>query len=161
MKTYFRLCLLLIAFAVVLSFTAVSALSQDKPADTMQLVIEKIRADKKLLVAENLQLTESEASSFWPLYDNYQRDLAKLLERVTHLIDDYAANYRTMSDVTARKLIDDYVSFQSDRTKILGYYLPMFRKVLPEKKVALYYQLENKIYSAVSYGLAEKIPLIR
>ena len=39
----------------------VPVIAQEKPADNMQLVLEKIRADKKLLVAENLQLTEAEA----------------------------------------------------------------------------------------------------
>jgi hypothetical protein len=49
--------------------------AQEKLADNMQIVLEKVRADKKLLVAENMQLTETEAKAFWPVYDQYQDEL--------------------------------------------------------------------------------------
>ncbi len=43
----------------------------------MQILREKIRADKKLLVAENMQLTEAEAKAFWPVYDQYLYETKK------------------------------------------------------------------------------------
>ena len=52
----------------------VPALSQDKPADNMQILLEKVKADKKLLVAANMELTESEAKGFWPVYEGYQKN---------------------------------------------------------------------------------------
>ena len=53
-------------------------MAQDKPADNMQILREKIKADKKLLVATNMQLTEAEAKNFWPIYEDYQKDLQKI-----------------------------------------------------------------------------------
>jgi hypothetical protein len=50
--------------------------AQEKPANNMQILAEKIKADKKLVVANNMGLTESEAKAFWPIYDAYQNDLA-------------------------------------------------------------------------------------
>ena len=44
--------------------------AQDKPADNMQILRDKVRADKKLLVATNMELTESETKDFWPIYDD-------------------------------------------------------------------------------------------
>ncbi len=161
MKTIIRLPLLAIAFAVALTFSVVPALSQDKPADTMQLVREKLRADKKLLIAENLQLMESEAKLFWPVYEDYQKKLGKLGDRLLKLIEDYAANYESMSDSVAKNLVDDYLATEKERLDLMQSYLPKFREVLPEKKVARYYQIENKINAAVNYELAERIPLIR
>ena len=43
--------------------------SVDKPADNMQILRDKIKADKKLVVAANMKLTESEAKGFWPVYE--------------------------------------------------------------------------------------------
>jgi hypothetical protein len=57
------------------SLFSLPALGQDKPADNMQILREKIKADKKLLVASNMELTESEAKNFWPIYEDYQKDL--------------------------------------------------------------------------------------
>ena len=136
-------------------------LAQDKPADNNQLVLEKVKADKKLLVAENMQLTDSEAKAFWPVYESYQRDLGKINDRLVKLIDDYAASYQTMTDAAANKLVDEAVAIEADRTKLAQSYLPKFRKVLPPTKVARYYQIENKIRAVVNYELAAGIPLVK
>ena len=140
---------------------ATPLLAQDKPADNKAVVLEKAKADKKLLVAENMQLTEGEAKAFWPVYESYQRDLGKINDRLVKLIDDYAASYQTMTDAAANKLVDEAVAIESDRTKLAQSYLPKFKKVLPATKVARYYQIENKIRAVLNYELAEKIPLVQ
>jgi hypothetical protein len=137
------------------------AWSQDQPADNMQLVREKIRADKKLLIAENLMLTESEASRFWPIYDRFQQDLATLEDRTRKLIDDFAVNFAAMDDMNAKNLLDEHMRIKSDRVKLLQSYLPKFRTALPERKVARYYQIEHKIHAVIAYELARRIPLIQ
>jgi hypothetical protein len=55
-----KVTLILVGLVMVLAWVF-SVSAQEKPADNMQIVLEKIRADKKLLVAENMQLTEAEA----------------------------------------------------------------------------------------------------
>jgi hypothetical protein len=145
----------------VLFLCIVPVCAQDKPADTNQLVKEKIQADKKLLIAENMQLTEAEAKAFWPVYESYQKDMGKIVERTKKLIEDYAKNYQTMTDATAKKLVNEMLVIENERLKLRRAYLPKFRKVLSEKKVARYYQLENKIHAVVMYELAKIIPLMK
>jgi hypothetical protein len=140
---------------------ATPLLAQDKPADNNQLVLEKVKADKKLLVAENMQLTESEAKAFWPVYESYQRELGKINDRLLKLIDNYAASYQTMTDAAANKLVDEAVAIEADRTKLAQSYLPKFKKALPPTKVARYYQIENKVRAVVNYELAAGIPLVK
>jgi hypothetical protein len=156
-----RMGLLVIALAVALAVVAVPAVAQDQQADTMQMVRDKIRADKKLFIAENLPLTAAEAKAFWPVYDSYQQELRALNDRTIKLIKEYANNYQTMSDQTAKKLMDEYLAIDAARLKIRQVYVPRFRKVLREKQVARYYQLENKVQAAVSYELAAEIPLVK
>jgi hypothetical protein len=56
----------------VATLIAVPALAQDKPADTdLQILLEKVRADKKLVVAANMDLNDAEGKLFWPIYDAY------------------------------------------------------------------------------------------
>jgi hypothetical protein len=145
----------------VLFLCIVPVCAQDKPADTNQLVREKIQADKKLLIAENMQLTEAEAKAFWPVYESYQKDLGKIVERTKKLIEDYAKNYQTMTDATAKKLVNEMIVIENERLKLRKAYLPKFRKVLSETKVARYYQLENKIHAVVMFELAKIIPLMK
>jgi len=149
-----------IAFCAIFLFI-IPVCAQDKPADTNQLVREKIQADKKLFVADNMQLTESEAKVFWPVYESYQKDLLKIVDRTQKLITDYAKNYQTMTDATAKKLLDDMMAIENDRLKLKKDYLPKFRKVLSDKRVARYYQLENKAFAVVNYDMAKVIPLVK
>jgi hypothetical protein len=65
-----------------------------------------------------------------------------------------------MTPESARRMVDGYLAIEADRQKIRRSYLPKFRQVLPEIKVARLYQLENKIQAAVNYELAAGIPLI-
>ncbi len=152
-------------FAVILivlcAALATPLLAQDKPADNKSLALEKAKADKKLIVAENMQLTEGEAKRFWPLYESYQRDLGKINDRLLKLMDDYAASYQTMTDAAANKLVDESVAIESDRTKLAQSYLPEFKKVLPATKVVRYYQIENKVRAVINYELADRIPLVK
>ena len=135
--------------------------AQDKSADNMEIVKEKIRSDKKLFVATNMQLTESEANAFWPVYEAYQAELGKLRDREIKLIEKFAANYETMSDDAAKSLLDDAMSIDMDHQKLRQSYLVKFRGVLADTKVARYYQLESKIDAVLEYELARRIPLVR
>ena len=152
-------------FTIVLTITFIGtvgfALAQDKPADNMEIVKEKIKTDKKLLIATNMQLTESEATAFWPVYESYQAELGKLRDRELKLIEKFAANYETMSADAAKNLLDESMSIDSDHQKLRQSYLAKFRGVLSDTKVARYYQLESKIDAVLEYELARRIPLVR
>ncbi len=159
MKSKNRGAFMMVLLAAVVMWV-VPALAQDKPADNMRILLEKIRADKKLLVAENMQLTEAEAKAFWPVYDQYQDELLALRTRTVKLIKDYVDAYGKMTNDTAKKLLDEYMTIETLGPKLRQAYLPKFRKALPEIKVARYYQIENKIQAAVMYELATQIPLV-
>ncbi|MET0850059.1 MAG: hypothetical protein ABW020_02920, partial [Candidatus Rokuibacteriota bacterium] len=90
--------------ALLASMLGGPAAAQDKPDDNMELLREKARTDKKVVVASVLELTEGEAKGFWPVYNAYQSDMVTHYDRMLKLIDDYAKAYGTMSDDTAAKL---------------------------------------------------------
>ena len=103
---------LLVLMGLVMAWVSLAS-AQDKPADNMQLVVEKIRADKKLLIAENMQLTEDEAKAFWPIYDQYQDELFLLRARTVMLVADYAEAYKEMTNDTAKNLLDEYMNIET------------------------------------------------
>jgi Spy/CpxP family protein refolding chaperone len=159
-----NLAIFVLTLAAVMTVFAVSpAVSQDKPADNMQILLDKVKADKKLLVAANMELTESEAKGFWPVYEGYQKDLIAINERIGKLIESYAADYRAgnITDEKAQKLTAELVAIQQSEGGLQASYVPKLSKVLPPKKVARYLQIENKIRAAVKYDLAAGIPLVK
>jgi hypothetical protein len=66
-----------------------------------------------------------------------------------------------MTDATAKKLLDEMMTIETLRIKLAGAYLPKFRAALSERKVARYYQIENKANAALYYELAARIPLAK
>src|SRR2546428_1006045 len=137
------------------------AVAQGQAADNMNILREKARADKKVVVASVLDLTEREATVFWPVYNAYQSDMVTHYDLVVTLIDAYGNAYNAMSDETATKLLADYLALERAHVALLSSYVPRFEKVLPAKKVARLYQIENKLRALVNYELAKQIPLVK
>jgi hypothetical protein len=81
-------------FLVISGMATGIGLAQDRPADNMEILRAKFKADKKLLVATDMELTESETKGFWPVYEEYQRQLAKINARLLKNRESYAADYR-------------------------------------------------------------------
>src|SRR5437773_1685318 len=137
--------------------------AQDKPADNMQILRDKIRADKKLVVATNMELTESEAKSFWPIYEEYQKELQKINRRIANVLESYAADFRSKSltDDKAKKLIDEANAIEQAEVNLKSTFAPKLSKSLPSIKAARYLQIENKIRAVVKYDLAQGVPLVK
>lgn len=151
-----------VLMVATLSFAPL-AFAQDTSADNMQILREKIKADKKLLVAMNMDLTESEAKGFWPIYDQYQKDLQRINQRIVTVLESYADDYRakSLTDAKAKKLIDEALAIERAEADLRSTYAPKLSKVLPVTKVARYLQIENKIRAVVKYDIASGVPLVR
>jgi hypothetical protein len=152
---------MVVAIACALLVSTASAL-QDNPANNMQILTEKIKADKKLVVASNMGLTESEAKAFWPVYDAYQKDLAELNGQLRKLIETYAGYYNssTLTDAKAKELTDGTIAIETAELELKKSYLPKLYAVLPAVKVARYIQIENKIRAIVKLEIAAQVPLV-
>jgi hypothetical protein len=147
---------------IVFGFAPLSA-AQDKPADNMQILRDKVKADKKLVVALNMELTESEAKDFWPIYDQYQKDLQKINRRIVNVLESYADDFRrkSLTDDKAKKLIDEALAIDQAEANLKSTYAPKLSKALPVRKVARYLQIENKIRAVVRYDIAAGVPLVQ
>ena len=159
-KKVILLALLMSGFFVL---AAVPCFAQDNAANNMQILLAKVKADKKLLVAMNMDLTESEAKTFWPVYDAYQKDLEAINQRIARLIESYAADYRgnSLTDDKARKLMSELEAILKAEAELVGSYAPRLSKAVPPLKAARYLQIENKIRTAVKYELSDSIPLVQ
>jgi hypothetical protein len=131
------------------------------PADNMQILREKLKADKKLLVAANMQLTDAEAKKFWPLYEEYQQALHKLNDQIAMTLVDYAKEYNanTLTDAKASALLDRAVAIEEAELKQKRAMIAKVRKTLPGIKATRYVQIENKVRALVKYEIAGEVPL--
>ena len=78
-------CFLTGAMLLAGSAFADQTAADPKAADTnMEILKQKLKADKKLLVANNMELSDAEAKQFWPIYESYQKDLAGREQAARH-----------------------------------------------------------------------------
>jgi len=163
MKGRLQTQLFLITLTIVMLGFAMPAWTQGMSSSNMEILREKIKADKKLFVAVNMELTESEAKGFWPVYAEYQKDLEKINKRILGLLTSSETDYRkkTLTNEGAKRLIDEFVSIEQAEAKLKGLYVPKLYMVLSAKKVARYLQVENKIRAIVKYDLAGGVPLVK
>lgn len=141
---------------------ATAAIAQNVPDSNIDILLQKIRADKKLLISHNMDLTDTEAEQFWPLYDSFQNDLARVNKRMVNTIKDYAdtVNKGPIPTDAAKKLVNDALAEEEDEVKMKRSYADRLGQVLPAAKVARYIQMETKIRSLLRRELAQQIPLI-
>ena len=116
---------------------------------------------KRLVVMENMEFTEEEATAFWPVYEKHQEDLFQVNQRGAKLILAYASVYQTLTDEQAVKLVDEYYDIQDDRLTVMKKMAVDVGKVLPGKKAFRYLQVESKLSAIGRYELAKEIPLAR
>ena len=152
---------LLSLFVAITLATPLYALDTAAQTD-MQILLDKVKADKKLLVANNMSLTDAESQAFWPVYDSYQKDLGAINQRTIKLIKSYADawNSQTIYDTVAKKLLNELVAVKAAEGNLPKTYAPKFLAVLPAMKAARYLQIETKIRAAINYELATRIPLV-
>ena len=162
MKTIFSCFVLLLAFTAANS----TALAQRETATGVEvekdlaLLRRDIRAEKKKIIAANVSLTETEATKFWPVYDQYVAEMTKHNDEFFSVIKDYAANQKTITDAQASSMIKRWVEIQIARDQTRQKYIPMFEKVIPGKKVALFFQIDRRLYALLDMQVASEIPLI-
>jgi hypothetical protein len=163
MKRQLLIAMFLTAFAAgAQAKDAATTASSEQPADNSQLLIEKIKADKKLVVGNNMKLTESEAKKFWPMYANFQNDLEKLNDRLATLITSYGKEYTqdSMNDAKAKTMLAELLAIEDAEVKMKSSWVDQLSKVLPSSKVARYIQIETKIRNLVKSEISQSVPLV-
>jgi len=156
---------LVLAAAVILGLSAAALRAAQPPAGqaaeaNLDVLVDAIRSNRKALVAVNLNLTDDEAAKFWPIYDRYQKEINATGDRLVGVIQDYTANFSDLSNEKAMTLVEEYLTIEADRVKVRRSYVDEFAKVLPGRKVARFYQIENKMDAVMRYDLAATIPVV-
>lgn len=153
-------------FAVcVLFVSAISAQSRQvvvKPlTDTdIQLLRSDLSGDKKQIIADTMQFTETESVAFWPVYRDYARDQQVIGDDLVQLVKDFATNYDSMDDSNAKDMVQRLINIEDRSLNLREDYWPKFEKALGAKRAARFYQVDNRLGLMVKLQLASAIPLV-
>lgn len=127
--------------------------------DDTQVLISQVQADKRAVVLRTLELTDAQAAAFTPIYDEYQRDTKRLLERSSDLLNKFASNYGSMSDDAAKSIMKDWFKLRKDRVATLQKYAKKVGGALPATKVLQWVQVESKLMTILDLQAARVVPI--
>jgi len=130
-------------------------------SNTDDLKKQIILDQKKLNIMENLPLSDEEAGNFWPIYNEYQKQLFDLEFKRTQLLSYYVSNYKSLSDEQAIEIMNNMFDLTDNRQYIMKKMTIDLEEVLSAKKVFRYLQVENNIAAIDQYNLVQKIPLLQ
>jgi Spy/CpxP family protein refolding chaperone len=133
--------------------------SQPATDQYMALFRKDVRSVKKQIVAANMDFTDTEAEKFWPVYDRYAHDLAKIYDTKIALVEDYLQNYATMDGEQAESYIRRRATVEQDVMDLRLKYVPEFRKVLTGRQAALFFQIDWRLDLMINLQLSQ-VPLI-
>jgi hypothetical protein len=148
--------------------------ADSKPADSKQdsaaageligdveLTRAAVQVRRQALVTAAMDLQAPEADIFWPLYREYRLEMAMVNDRFVKLLVSYMQSYDELSDAQATHLMDEYLAIERARNRVKAKYVPRFREKLPARKVARFFQVDNKLDAIINADLASVIPLAR
>ena len=127
----------------------------------LELLRHDLRAKRKQLIAANLKLTQDEAAKFWPVYDQYIKELIAINDKKFALIQQYADNYGKMSDFESLLFIRNWLDSDIETTQLRQKYVPMVSKVLDGKKTATFFQLDRRIAMMLELQVSSQMPLVQ
>ena len=125
----------------------------------LALLRRDIRSIKKQLIAANLTLADSEATKFWQVYEQYSAETEKINETRAAIIKEYSDEYGTLTDDQADNLIRRWLDTDIELAKLRQRYVAIFRKVLPGRKKAPFFQLDRRISTMIDLQLTSQLPL--
>ncbi|HEX4389359.1 MAG TPA: hypothetical protein VH109_12095 [Steroidobacteraceae bacterium] len=125
----------------------------------IDLLRKDLRSQKKQLMAQNLKLSDQEATKFWPIYDQYTAELVKINDKKYSIIQQYADQYGTLTDQQALSLVQQWGEVDIGAAQLRAKYVPIVAKAIGGRKAATFGQLDRRISLMIELQLSSKLPL--
>lgn len=149
-----------LVLVVLIIGTALSVAAQSN-VSSITTTRSAVEAERKELIATNLELSQEHRDVFWPLYLEYRVAVDKIGDDEVEFYERFFSSYETLTDSEALALLDEHFDFQRRHLDVQKTHSQKMRAALPGKIVARFFQIENKMDIIVEYELAGEIPLIK
>jgi len=107
-------------------------------------MLEKIKAEKISFFTDKMNLTPTEAQTFWPVYNEFEDkrfEIQREIHEFEHMSDE---KFARLSDTEIEKMTNNYINSFEKEALLLKDYNKQFLKILPKKKVLTMYRTENE-----------------
>jgi hypothetical protein len=130
----------------------------------IQEYIDLLRADVRQQKAEMMGavmlLSAEDAAKFWPIYNDYDKQLAKLNDERVANIKEYARTYNQMTDAKADELMQNALTYQKQRQELLAKTYEQVKQALGAITAARFAQVEHQLLLIIDLQILSQLPVV-
>lgn len=141
----------------IASFSSYAQSSFKEDVDLVQSIYGKSKSD---LVKQYMNLSDAQSAAFTKVYENYETDRKALGQTKFKLIEDYAANYATLTEEKADELAKGTLKNNQDYEKLYSKTYGQAKKAIGAINAAKFIQLEVYLQTVIRNEIQESIPFI-
>jgi hypothetical protein len=124
------------------------------------LLRSNVRQQKAEMMGEVMLLSAADAAKFWPIYEKYDEELAKLNDQRVANIQEYASSYDQMTDAKADELIHKAMSYRKQRSELLAKYYELVKQSLGGVEAARFIQVEDQLLLIIDLQIDSSLPVV-
>jgi hypothetical protein len=124
-----------------------------------ELLRSDVRAEKVAILTQLMDFTETEDKAFWPLYRDYDLEMAKLGDERIALINEYRDHYSKMTDAIADKLASGALDLEGRRRAALVKCYDRVKTALPARKALRFLQIEHQLLLLIDLQISALLPI--
>ena len=126
-----------------------------------ELLRSDVRAQKVAIITEVMHFTEAEDAAFWPIYREYDLEMAKLGDERVALIAEYASNYSNLTDAIAEKLASKALDLEARRQALKSKYFDRFKTALSPRTALRFLQVEHQLLLLIDLQISAALPIVK
>lgn len=125
----------------------------------IELLREDVRHQKAEIMGVVMRLNADQAAKFWPIYSEYDAELAKLNDQRVANIEDYARSYGQMTDAKADELVQNAFNYRKQRSELLEKYYGRMKASVGSIEAARFVQVESQLLDIIDLQIASNLPI--
>jgi hypothetical protein len=125
----------------------------------VELLRSDVRTQKVAIITEVMGFTESEDALFWPIYREYDTELAKLGDERVAMIAEYAKNYFTLTDAVAESLAGKAIDLENRRRALMAKCYERVKAALSPRTALRFLQVEHQLQLVIDLQMAASLPI--
>ncbi len=126
-----------------------------------ELLRSDVRAEKVAIITEVMGFTEAEDAAFWPIYREYEKEMAALGDERVALIADYARQYSDLTDAAADKLALKALDLETRRDALKTKYYGRVKQVMSARTAFRFLQVEQQLLLLIDLQIASSLPVAK
>jgi hypothetical protein len=108
-----------------------------------------------------MKLSVAEANSFWPIFRQYEKDLAEVGDRRMTLISGFLTHHKagTLTDQNSSEMAAQWLQNNQDRLDLWKKYHQRISDAVSPIRAAQFLQVENQMTIFVDLNIASEMPM--